>query len=349
MTGSLNRGKIWSWAVSLLLATILLGIALRGVDWPRIGKTIAGAQWRFLAAATGVTCISYFMRALRWRILLNAEASLPVAPVFWANMAGYAGNTFLPARAGELIRTLLIRGRSSLSTPYVLTTALSERLMDALALVLCSALLLLGIHSKPAWLESVSRTMAFAAAVGTLAVFVLPHFDDCLDRAIGRAPLPQALRTRLQKASSQVLLGLRAFHHFGRVAGFVLLTAGIWFLDALSTILGANGLGLHFSFSIAMLLIAGMGLGSSLPSTPGYVGIYQFVAVSVLTPFGVPKDAALAYIFVAQALGAAVTLVLGLPGLYQSRRRDPQRTGAFPRPLATEPMDAQMGIRSTSR
>ena len=65
--------------------------------------------------------------------------------------------------------------------------------------------------------------------------------------------------------------------------------------------LGAYGLHLHFSFTVAMLLLTGMGLGSALPSTPGYVGIYQFVAVTVLTPFGISRDAALAYILVAQA------------------------------------------------
>src|ERR1039457_5477273 len=61
----------------------------------------------------------------------------------------------------------------------------------------------------------------------------------------------------------------------------------------------------------------GMGLGSALPSTPGYVGIYQFVTVGILTPFGVRHDDALAYSFVSQALNYAIVLVLGLPGLYR--------------------------------
>jgi uncharacterized membrane protein YbhN (UPF0104 family) len=68
---------------------------------------------------------------------------------------------------------------------------------------------------------------------------------------------------------------------------------------------------------VALLLLAGMGLGSALPSTPGYVGIYQFVTVSILTPFGVSHDDALAYSFVSQALGYVVVLALGLPCLYR--------------------------------
>jgi uncharacterized membrane protein YbhN (UPF0104 family) len=58
-------------------------------------------------------------------------------------------------------------------------------------------------------------------------------------------------------------------------------------------------------------------LGSALPSTPGYVGIYQFVGMSVLGPFGFSRDAALAYILILQALGYVVILAFGLPGIYK--------------------------------
>jgi hypothetical protein len=68
---------------------------------------------------------------------------------------------------------------------------------------------------------------------------------------------------------------------------------------------------------MASLLICGLGLGSALPSTPGYVGIFQFVAVSVLTPFGISKDGALAEVLILQAISYGVVLIFGLPGLYK--------------------------------
>src|ERR1035441_5634394 len=125
----------------------------------------------------GCSCFSFFLRSLRWRILLNAEERLSVGTVFSANMAGYLGNSFLPARAGELVRTIAISTRSSLSKTYVLTTALSERLMDAIALVLWSSLILLGDGAKPRWIVDLSRTTAVAAAAGALALALLPHME----------------------------------------------------------------------------------------------------------------------------------------------------------------------------
>jgi uncharacterized protein (TIRG00374 family) len=311
-----KRGRAWSWILSVSLAAVLLYLSLRGVDWKGVWHTISGARWGFLAAGCGCSCVSFFLRSLRWRILLNAEERLSVGLVFSANMAGYLGNSFLPARAGELVRTIAIGARSSLSKTYVLTTALCERLMDVIALVLWSSLILLGVAAKPRWMADLSRTTAIAAAVGALAIALLPHTESLCRNLLRRLPLPSTLRERLLRFADQVLLGVRAFHNVGRLLGFTVLTVAIWMSDACGAILMAYGLHLHFSFAMAMLLLTGMGLGSALPSTPGYVGIYQFVAVTVLTPFGISRDSALAYILVAQASGYVVTLALGLPSLY---------------------------------
>jgi hypothetical protein len=91
----------------------------------------------------------------------------------------------------------------------------------------------------------------------------------------------------------------------------------IWAADAAGAIVTARGLGIHFSFGVALLLLTGLGLGSALPSTPGYVGVYQFVAVTVLTPFGVSRDAALAYILVIQVTSYVLVVLYGVPGLYR--------------------------------
>ena len=321
--------RAWSWTLSVPLAAVLLYLSLRGVDWKGVWQTIATARWALLAAGCGCSCFSFFLRSLRWRILLNAEERLSVGLVFSANMAGYLGNSFLPARAGELVRTFVISARSSLSKTYVLTTALSERLMDVIALVLWSSLILLGPESRPRWIEDLSRTAAVVAAAGALALALLPHTESLCRNLLRRLALPPALRERLLRFADQVLLGVRAFHHVARFLGFTVLTVVIWMTDAFGTILMAYGLHLHFSFTLAMLLIASMGLGSALPSTPGYVGIYQFVAVTVLTPFGISRDSALAYILVAQASAYVVTLALGLPSLYWIQASSPARVSLW--------------------
>ena len=67
-----------------------------------------------------------------------------------------------------------------------------------------------------------------------------------------------------------------------RFAGFTVFTILIWSADAFSVAVSARALDLQLPFSVAALLLCGLGLGSAVPSTPGYVGIFQFVTESVL-------------------------------------------------------------------
>jgi uncharacterized membrane protein YbhN (UPF0104 family) len=310
------RRTFASWVLSALLAGVFLYLSLKGVDWRTVWRIIADARWGFIGINLAISTCSFFLRSQRWRILLNAEGRLGVMPVFWGNMAGYLGNNFLPARAGELVRSVLMSRHGALSKTYVLTTALAERLADVIALVLWSSLILLtGVNPKPEWITGVSRTMAVVAGAGAVAIAILPHTGRLLEAVLLRLPLGR-FRKPLLVLAQQVLLGLRAFHEWSRFLGFAVLTVAIWSLDAFSCAVLGLGLGLHIPFGVAMLLLTGLGLSSALPSTPGYVGIYQFVAVSVLAPFGIGKDRAVAFILLFQAIGYAMVVLYGLPGLY---------------------------------
>lgn len=83
-------------------------------------------------------------------------------------------------------------------------------------------------------------------------------------------------------------------------------------------------MGMSFTLPMACLLITGLGLGSALPSTPGYVGIYQFVAVEVLTPFGFSRSSVIAFMLLLQVLQYLSTGLWGLLALWRFRKLKPQ-------------------------
>jgi hypothetical protein len=267
----------------------------------------------------GISSFALLIRALRWRILLKSSGKVPVGTAFWATSAGYFGNNFLPARAGELVRTLMISARTGLSKSFVLTTALAERLSDAVALVIISSIVLLTLSTRPGWFDHAAKPFAVIGLCGAACIAVLPRMEQAWRTLIERLPIPHTARGKLIGILEQILVGLRTFHDTARLTRFVALTAIIWFSDATGTIIGMRALGLSISLPLAFLLITGLGLGSALPATPGYVGIYQFVAVGVLTPFGFAKADVIAYSFLAQALQYALTAFWGL--LAFSRQR----------------------------
>ena len=319
-TAGVSRGRAVSLGLAFALAAVLLYYSLRGIDWGEVARIASGASVPRLLAVVAIATASVFLRACRWRVLLNAEGSVAVPAVFWATTAGYFGNNFLPARAGELVRTFMISARSGLDASYVLATALSERVADVIALVSIAAVVLLTIPAPPGWLAGAIRPFAAFALAGAAGIALLPFLAPHAPAVLARAPIPHALRPKLVAVVDSALRGMRAFHDLKRLSAFVALTAVIWTLDAAGVVVGASALGLDIPFRVAFLLIAGLGLGSALPSTPGYVGIYQFVAVSVLTPFGLSRNDAIAYILVAQAIGYVVIGFWGSLGILRYRR-----------------------------
>lgn len=315
------------WVVSLALAAVFLYFSLRGIEWRQVWETLRHASPALVLAVAALSSFNLFLRSYRWRVLLSAQKGVSVPLAFWATAAGYLGNNVLPARAGEVVRTLMISSRTGMSRTFVLTTALAERMVDAIALITISAGVLLIVPVQAGWLMKAARPFAVIGLAGVAAIVLLPLFESFWFRVLARLPVPPRLRGTVEMILRHVLDGIRSFHDPGRLTRFLGFTAIIWLADAIVTVTGARSIGISIGLPVALLLVAGLGLGSALPSTPGYVGIYQFVAVNVLTPFGFSKTQAIAYILLFQALNYAVILFWGLLGMAQ---RKPAPVIAFP-------------------
>jgi glycosyltransferase 2 family protein len=308
------------WILTVAIAGAALYYSLRGVEWRQIGATVAHADTGYLILVFALASFAMFVRSIRLGVLLGAEEKIPVATVFWATAVGYLGNSVLPARAGELLRTQMLSARSRLSRSYVFATALTCLAMDVIVLVVLSAGVIIMLPNTPEWLKRGSGTMAIFGLVGMAILVILPHCEALVTRVLGMMPGPEKLRIRLIGVGEQFLLGLRAFHHVSRFGAFAGISFAVWMLDTFNAVIIATALHLTLPYAVAMLLLAGLGLASAAPSTPGYVGVYQIVAVGILPAFGISKSDAIAYILVFQGMSYAVFISWGLLGLWQLRR-----------------------------
>ncbi|MEQ1945548.1 MAG: lysylphosphatidylglycerol synthase transmembrane domain-containing protein [Bryobacteraceae bacterium] len=324
----MSAAKVVATLVALGLAGVLLYYSLRGISWGEVWILISGVKKEYLVLVCLLNTVALFLRAYRWRVLLSSAGPVSVSTAFWATSIGYFGNNFLPARAGELARTMMISTRAGLARAYVLTTALLERMVDALALVVISALVLLTLPSQPDWLGKATKPFAIVGTIGVISIALLPRLEKLGVEILRRLPIPDGIRDKLIGWLEHILDGFRAFHDAGRASTFLGLTIVIWCLDAVSAVTCAKGLGLDLPLPVAFLLITGLGLGSALPSTPGYVGIYQFVAVSILTPFGFRKADAIGYILMIQVVSYVLVGLWGSLGFWHFRRKPEEAPAA---------------------
>src|SRR5262245_59456896 len=154
-----ERRAIW-FGVAALIAAALLYLSVRGVAWSDVWRVIRGARLTVLVAVAALSSAALFIRSYRWRILLRAAGDVSVGDAFQATAAGYFANNLLPARAGEVVRSVMLGTRAGLDTAFVLATALADRIADAIALLAIAAIVLLTIPAPPGWMANASRRFA---------------------------------------------------------------------------------------------------------------------------------------------------------------------------------------------
>jgi uncharacterized membrane protein YbhN (UPF0104 family) len=106
------------------------------------------------------------------------------------------------------------------------------------------------------------------------------------------------------------------------------LSVGAWVAWGLAAWLVARSIGVDLSLLETAFVAAAMNLGVAIPSSPGFVGTYQWLAVASLGLFDVPATDALAFAILVQAVWYVPTTVVGgaLVGrrlLAGRRRRSP--------------------------
>jgi hypothetical protein len=314
-TPKANKKPVWYWLVTGVLAVALLTLALRGISWEEMGATAGRSRPEILVLVFGLTIINLFFRGIRWGILLSGENKLQPLTMFWATADGYLGNALLPARAGELIRSAIVGIKTGIGTSFVFATALTERIVDAVVLVLVGMIFLPTLPGFPDWIPTALNIMAIIGVAGLLLLILLPFIEGFIRKVMHALPLPENWKAKLSEILGRFVLGTRAFVNPIRAAGFLSLTPVIWLLDGFITVELAKAMSLVLTIPQALLLMVGLGLASALPSTPGYLGIYQFVATTILPVFGFTRSEALTFILFYQGIGILVYLLLALIGI----------------------------------
>lgn len=283
------------------LAKILVGLAVSAglllylfwnVDLRAIGAHLAKTDWGWLTLSMGFNLVSIWVRARRWFYLFPPGAR--PAGLFSAVMIGYMGNNLLPLRAGEIVRVYVVarRGQRFWTT---LATLVVERVLDALAVVLILAGLLLAIpvprELQWAALVFLSADLAIMAILAVMAT--APQRLQGLIRTASRRWPP--LETRLSKILDTFTEGLQGVSTLPHLIPIIAWSAAIWVLWALGIWVALWAAHLDLPMAAAWAVLAFVGLGVSLPSSPGFVGVIQAATVLALALFSVPHTEALSF------------------------------------------------------
>src|SRR5215213_2356799 len=151
---------------SLLVSGLFLWLALRDVPLADVAERIRQANLLWVMAAFASIVLSLWVRAVRWRGLLDFKIPLPRA--FFILTVTFLLNQ-LPLRAGEVARSLLAT-RSGIPVVTAATSIVLERLLDTLLVVV---LLALGLSRLPTALHADSQAAALFGMAAVVAFAIL--------------------------------------------------------------------------------------------------------------------------------------------------------------------------------
>lgn len=305
----MNARRTGRLVIGVTIAAFFVWLMLRQINGADLVRALQGARIDFLALALVAFAAGYSCRIARWRLMLARDNPR----LRWGDCAGpllasFAVNNVLPFRAGDVLRAFAFNARLGVGTGAVLATLLAERLFDLLMvlvlLVAAIGVFGLGVHR----LVGVGSGAIILAALAILGVLLWPRMFAPAARLV--TGLVARINPDTGRRLGAVVEG--GLHTLGNLAGsatmsrLVAWSVAAWFAEGCVFWLTALALPTLGAPLAAWLALPVATLATLIPSTPGYVGTFDYFTVQAMAMMGNPVADAAAYAIL-------VHLVLWLP------------------------------------
>jgi uncharacterized protein (TIRG00374 family) len=304
---SLRRSwRFWFGSILSLAALVWL---LATTDWSETWQALTSADYRLVLAALVVNLITIPIRSARWGLMFPKDSRPAFGRLTMSMLIGQAVNVFVPARLGDLVRATLI---DTEHTAFVLGTQVFRIALD-LAMLAALVVVLLFQAGLPSWWrgpgEAILVTTALALIVLSLMVAGRRHLTRLLNWMGSRWPLGRS--RRFLDIGAQFVRSADAFGRPSLVFALLAITVLIWVLYATVNYILLGAVGAPYSWLAAVFLLAVLQLGVAVPSSPGRVGVYHYLAVQSLAIFGVDQATAVSYAILLHFISIILPAMIG--------------------------------------
>jgi len=296
----MTKKKYWfGFAVSILFAYFFF----RNVDFRELWIAFQSVNYVYTIPIMLINLLSLWIRAVRWRYLLNPIKKVGLPELFKATAIGFMANNILPARIGELVRAYILGDREKISKTACLATLVVERLFDGFAILLLFLGVLLFMPfpetAAPLFLTPDRIKMigwfSFLFYFLVLVILILMRFhNQLLNRLIGQVlrPFPTRVSDRILEIINSFVFGLEILRRGKDILIIKGYSLFLWIVLTLCVYLLFLGFGLHLTLLQAFFVEIILIFGVSIPSAPGYIGTFHWACAAGLAFFGIEPNLA---------------------------------------------------------
>ena len=314
------KWKTWiNLFVGLTVTVFCVWLAFRNVPYTEITRVISGGNYYWLIPAVIAQLLAIVMRSQRWVVLLDRKDKLEAS--IWSQGIGYLFTNLFPFRLGEVVRVLVMSERCKMPVVQVAGTAIVERLLDVGTIILALVVVLPWMH-VPGGIVKSGQIFGVFVLVAILIIILLAIFKGTSFALINRicTVFPVLPKEMILARWAELMEGLTPLLR-GVVALQVIvlsllswLFSGVVFYCAIRTFQPAGFL------LEAIFMMISLSLAVIVPSSPGFIGVFQFVGQQALViPFGekYSLSSALAITLIAHIVYYILSTILGIIGLWR--------------------------------
>lgn len=313
--GLLRSPGVW---LGMALSVVCLWLAFRRVPYAELSTVLSRADYGWLLPAVLFHLVAVLARAGRWQSLLAGRGILGSA--FWAQGIGFLFTNVLPLRMGEPARVLAMSGMAGMPLLRVAGSAIVERMLDV-ATVLAMLVLTLPWMDVPQAILGAGRALTAVLLVTVLGLVLLVRYRAQGERIL--SALLRRLRLPVESALArwrELMQGVEPLAHPQRALAVAGWSVGVWGLYAGFYWCVLRAFQPDAAAVEATFLVVALALAITVPSSPGFIGVYQLAGQQALVlPFAAKYDviSALAVTLVSHVVYYLLTSSLGAIGLWQ--------------------------------
>jgi uncharacterized protein (TIRG00374 family) len=297
-----RRSTVVGLVVGLPVSAFFLWLAVRNADLGGVRDILGSAEPApFALAVLGIAGV-YAFQSQRWRSIASSPR-VPRARFYEMVVTGVACNNVLPARLGDVLRAAWLRQEAGVPAGRAIGTVVLDRACDVGALLIL-LLIGLGAVARSEW----AVRIAAGTAVGLLALALVVAFARVYTGRRPRGRHARGLVRRVLRDAAEALaepIGRR------RLLVWVGLSLGAWLTWSASALLVARSLDLELGLLEALFVAGVVNLGLAIPSSPGFVGTYEWLGVASLGLIGIRSEPALAFTILMHACWYVPTTLAG--------------------------------------
>jgi len=318
--------KKWQFWIGVLISIVFIWLALRGMRLEEFWDAVKQANYIWLVPGVAVYFVGVWVRAWRWHYLLGPIKKISTKTMFPITTIGYMGNNIYPARAGEVLRAVILKRREGVSVSASLATIIVERIFDGvvmLAFVFVNLPELAKLTGSSGFVGNIQQVAVIGMGVflGALAVFIVAAMFPQTTAKAGLWTIehftPKRLHTRIISVMNKFLDGLASLRSPFNVLMVFFTSVIIWLLETGKYWFVMHAFNFSVSFFALMLMNGIVNLATTIPSAPGYIGTFDAPGIAVLSAYGVERSTAAGYTLV---LHVALWLPITLLGAYYLTR-----------------------------